>query len=203
MDSANKPERLPEGFDDESIDLSGGFVPKTPQAAGEPPLDELTPDRFMAQQAKPASVPDSFDSFMAAVAHDGSEAAPIEPKTEITWRWASPGDMHALRLLNAEMASAQTMYLPELPSDLRPIAAAAKGGNICGGLMSEDSVVVSLIGQDPAMIESAREVVIPILVAQARKERTRFLSLSLPKHLAATLDGVLQKVGFKPVDGIQ
>ena len=69
--------------------------------------------------------------------------------------------------------------------------------------MTEDSVIVSVIGQDPAMIESAREVVIPILVAQAKKERTRFLSLSLPRQLAATLDGVLQKVGFKPVDGIQ
>jgi hypothetical protein len=195
MDSANKTEKLTEGTDDESIDLSAGFVPKNTPAAsvGEPSSAELTPDSFMAQQQT------------EPVASDGSEAKPIDGKADITWRWASRGDMEALRLhnFNAEMASGEAMYLPELPSNLRPIAVAAKDGKVVAGLMSEDSVVVTLIGMDPEVLESAGEVVIPILVAQARKERTRFLHCSLPTQLAATLDGVLQKVGFKPVDGIQ
>jgi hypothetical protein len=66
MDCSNKPEKVPVGScAEESIDLSAGFIPKNTPAAGEPASAELTPDAFMAQQPKPASVPDSFDSFMA------------------------------------------------------------------------------------------------------------------------------------------
>jgi hypothetical protein len=67
MDTANKPEKLPEGSNEEIIDLSAGFVPKKTSLAAEPRLNELTPDSFIAQQAKPAAAPAelTFDSFMA------------------------------------------------------------------------------------------------------------------------------------------
>ena len=180
MDSADKPERVTGGSREEDI------VPKNMPAAGEPA--EL--ETFDCQPEAP-------------VATDDSEASPIEGKP--AWHWAAERDMPGLQLLHfeAEVASGQAAYLPELPSNLRPIAVAAKDGKILAGLMSEDSVVVTLIEMDPEVLESAGEVVIPILVAQARKERTRFLHCSLPAKLAATLDGALQKIGFKPVDGIQ
>ena len=208
MDSANKPEKLPEGSDEE-IDLSAGFVPKNTPVAAEPRLNELTPDAFMAQQAKPAaaSAELTFDAFMSQqppFATDGGEAGPIDGKP-ISWRWCTGADMPALQRLNfdAEIASGEQIYLPIAASNLRVIAVAERDGKVLGGILTEDSVSVSLVGMDPAVVESAGEWMTQIFVAQARKERTRFSSLSLPKQLAATLDAVLQKVGFKPVDGIQ
>jgi hypothetical protein len=208
MDSANKPEKLTEGTDDESIDLSAGFVLKSTSAASEPASAELTPDSFMAQHGNDvdpsAAEPEKFDFVPETpVASGGSEAKPIEGKP--AWHWAAERDMPALQVLHfeAEVASDQAAYLPDLPSNLRPIAVAAKDGKIVAGLMSEDSIFVTLIGADSEVLESAGEVVIPILVAQARKEGTRFLQISLRARLAATLDGALQKIGFNRVDGIQ
>jgi hypothetical protein len=53
---------------------------------------------------------------------------------------------------------------------LRVIAVAERDGKVLGGIMGEDSVLVSLIGTDPAVVESAGEWVTQIFVAQARKE---------------------------------
>jgi len=45
MAGANKQGKVSEGSDDESIDLSAGFIPKP--EAGEPPPEEMTPDSFI------------------------------------------------------------------------------------------------------------------------------------------------------------
>jgi hypothetical protein len=96
---------------------------------------------------------------------------------------------------------AANIYLPNAASNLRVIAVAEKDGKVLGGILSEDSIVVSLIGQDPSVVESAGEWMTQIFVAQARKERTRFLQSSVPARLVARLDEALQKVGFKPLVG--
>jgi hypothetical protein len=173
---------------EERIDLSAGFVPKSRSSAGEPPVDKMTPDSFMTRQAP--------------VAIEGSEAGLIDEKS-VSWRWCTEADMPALQRLNfdAEIASSEPIYLPKAASNLRIIAVAERDGKVLGGIQVEDSIVVSLIGQDPSVMESAGEWMTQIIVAQARKERTRFLQSSVPARLVARLDDALQKVGFKPLMG--
>lgn len=102
--------------------------------------------------------------------------------------------MAALRLCHfqSEVVAGEPLYLPEQPSDQRRIFVAERGGQIIGGLLAEDSVVVTTIGLDPEVIESAAAGVIPAILSVARQEGTRFLHLSLPASLAATL-GMLCK----------
>jgi hypothetical protein len=173
--------------DDGDIDLAAGFVPSSP-SAGEPPEDPMTPDSFMKQ--------------LAPVVVEHGEAEPSEGKP-VSWRWCTEADMPALQRLHfqAEIASGEAMYLPDAASNLRLIAVAERDGKVLGGIQLEDSIVVSLIGQDPSVIESAGEWMTQIIVAQARKERTRFLQSSVPARLVARLDDALQKVGFKPLVG--
>ena len=207
MADAGKPRQGSGVSHEDGIDLSAGFVPKTPPAASEPSPRELTPDSFMAQQTNPAAVPAelTFDSFMAQeapVATDGGEVGRINGKP-ISWRWCTEADMGVLQRLHfqAEIASGEAMYLPKAASNLRVIAVAERDGKVLGGIMSEDSIAVSLIGMDPAVVESAGEWMTQIFVAQAHKERTRFLQSSVPARLVARLDEALQKVGFKPLAG--
>jgi hypothetical protein len=208
MAGATKQGKIPEGSHDENIDLSAGFVPKSTHAAGEPASEELTPDSFMAQHSNDidpsATEPEKFDFVPEEpVARTGSEPQPIEKPAEITWHWAARADMTALQLLHfqAELAAGRGMYLPEL-SFPGAIAVARRADKIVGGFVVEESVVATPIGIDPEVLE-ASEVVISRVVAQARKDGTRFLHVTLPARLAVTLDGALQKVGFKLVDGIQ
>jgi hypothetical protein len=128
MAEAIKRGKGSESFQDASIDLSAGFVPKNTPAAGEPVRAELTPDSFTAQPE-------------AHVAPDDSEPKPIAGEPEITWRWAAEADMPALQLLHfqAEIAVGKEMYLPEL-SFPGAIAVARKDGNIVGGLERSEFV---------------------------------------------------------------
>ena len=50
MAGSTKQGKVPEGCDDESIDLSAAFVLKNTPESGEPASADLTPDSFMAQQ---------------------------------------------------------------------------------------------------------------------------------------------------------
>ena len=50
------------------------------------------------------------------------------------------------------------------------IALAERDGRVIGGIMSEDSIVVSLIGTDPSVVECAGEWLTQIVVARARME---------------------------------
>jgi hypothetical protein len=147
---AGEGSRAPE---DESIDLSAGFVPKNTPVASEPPLDELTPDSFMAQQAKPAAAPAelTFDSFMAQQApvatDESSEAEPGDTKpAEIIWYWATEHDLPALQLIhfNAEISAGRELHLPELSFNGK-IAVARRKGEIIGGVFCEESTTISLI----------------------------------------------------------
>lgn len=129
--------------DEENIDLSAGLVPKIRPAAGEPPVDIVTPDSFMTQQAP--------------VAIEG-EAGPIDEKL-VSCRWCTEADMPALQRLHfeAEIASGEAMYLPDAASNFRVIAVAERGGKVIGGIMGEDSILISLIGMDSSVVESAGE----------------------------------------------
>jgi hypothetical protein len=82
------------------------------------------------------------------VVFDSSEVELAE--APITWRWARPADMAALRgcHFQSEVAAGQSLYLPDQPSDLRVIAVAEQGGKIIGGLVAEDSLVVTMIGSE-------------------------------------------------------
>lgn len=144
-----------------------------------------------ADPAEPLMVLDSSEVELAA--------API------TWRWGRPADMAALRLCHfrSEVAAGEPLYLPEQPSDQRTIAVAERDGQIIGGILTEDSIAVTTIGLDPEVIESAAAGVIPAILSVARQEGTRFLQLSLPASLAATLTDALQKVGFKQQETVQ
>ena len=115
--------------------------------------------------------PDIFDAAEAELA-----PAPI------TWRWGRPGDMAALRLCHfqSEVAAGEPLYLPEQPSDLRVIAVAEKGGQIVGGLFAEDSVVVTMIGSEPSVAQSAYDAVIHTMLTVARSEGTRLVEIRLP-----------------------
>jgi hypothetical protein len=207
MAEAIKRGKGSEFSDEENIDLSAGFLPKNlpNESSTKPTSTELTPDSFMAQQLKPATVsPElTFDEFMAQqapAAIKSSDASPIVAGP-ISWRWGTQADMPALQRLNfeAEIASGEPIYLPERASTWRVIAVAEKDGKVLGGIMTEDSIVVSLIGLDPSVLESAGEWLAQIVVAQAQKESTRFLQSSVSARLSASLDGAFQKLGFKPV----
>jgi hypothetical protein len=207
MAGTTKQRKVRGSSDDEIMDLSAGFVPKNTPAANEPDSDELTPDSFMAQYGTavdPAGSETEKVDFVPEedVVPDDSEPKPIEEKNaEITWRWATESDMPALQLIHfqAEIAAGMELHLPEL-SFPGGIAIAQQDGKIVGGLVSEESVVVSLIGMDREVLKSAGEVVIPKIVDLASKEKKRFLHSSLPGHLAADLGGALQKAGFTPVE---
>jgi hypothetical protein len=116
------------------------------------------------------SQPDIFDAAEVEFA-----AAPI------TWRWARPADMAALRVCHfqSEVAAGQPLYLPEQPSDQRVIAVAEQGGKIIGGLVAEDSVVVTMIGSEPSVAQSAYDV-IHMMLTVARSEGTRLVEIRLP-----------------------
>jgi hypothetical protein len=131
--------------------------------------------------------PDAVDPSEPSAVFDSSEVELAE--APITWRWGRPADMAALRLCHfqSEVAAGEPLYLPEQPSDQRTIAIAERGGRVIGGMLTEDSIAVTTIGLDPEVIESAAEVVIPAILTVARQEGTRFLQLSLPASLAATL----------------
>jgi hypothetical protein len=178
MAGATKQGKVPEGSDDESIDLSAGFIPKT------------TPEGIDFQPEVP-------------VATDGSEAGPIDERpTEITWRWCTERDMPALQRLHfqAEIAAGRELYLPQLffkGGDRPVIAVAEKNGQIIGGVIGEDSITTTLIGMDAEVLESAGEIIIPVLVEKgARPLGIRLLHCLLPVPLA-DLGGALQKAGFK------
>jgi hypothetical protein len=100
----------------------------------------------------------------------------------ITWRWARPADMAALRVCHfqSEVAAGQPLYLPEQPSDQRVIAVAEKDGQIVGGLFAEDSVVVTMIGLEQSVAQSAYDAVIHLMLTVARSEGTRLVEIRLP-----------------------
>jgi hypothetical protein len=111
------------------------------------------------------------------------DAAEVEfADAPITWRWARPADMAALRVCHfqSEVAAGQPLYLPEQPSDQRVIAVAEQGGKIIGGLVAEDSVVVTMIGSEPSVAQSAYDAVIHMMLTVARREGTRLVEIRLP-----------------------
>jgi len=100
----------------------------------------------------------------------------------ITWRWGRAADMPALRVCHfqSEVAAGKPLYLPDQPSDQRVIAVAEKGGQIIGGLLAEDSVVVTMIGLEQSVAQSAYDAVISTILAVARNEGTRLVEIRLP-----------------------
>ena len=111
------------------------------------------------------------------------DAAEVEfADAPITWRWARHADMAALRVCHfqSEVAAGQPLYLPEQPSDQRVIAVAEQGGKIIGGLVAEDSVVVTMIGSEPSVANSAYDAVIHTMLTVARREGTRLVEIRLP-----------------------
>jgi len=75
--------------------------------------------------------------------------------------------MPALRVCHfqSEVAAGKPLYLPDQPSDQRVIAVAEKGGQIIGGLLAEDSVVVTMIGLEQSVAQSAYDAVISTILA--------------------------------------
>jgi hypothetical protein len=65
-------------------------------------------------------------------------------------------------------------------SDQRVIAVAEKGGQIIGGAILEDSVVVTMVGLEPSVAKSAYDAVISTILALARNEGTRLVEVRLP-----------------------
>src|SRR6266852_3973389 len=112
----------------------------------------------------------------AEIAHDGSEPT-ANRGGEIIWRWGTAADIPALRLIRfrTEVASGRPMYLPEFICDERVIAVAERDGKIIGAAVAEDSVLVTLLGTDAEIAESAGKVIIPKILTRAREERTRLV----------------------------
>jgi len=127
------------------------------------------------------------------------------PRRPLPGAGGAPLTLAALRLCHfqSEVAAGEPLYLPDQPSDQRTIVVAERGGQIIGGILTEDSIAVTTIGLDSEVIESAADVVIPAILTVARQEKTRFLQLSLPASLAATLGSALQKIGFKEQQTVQ
>ena len=110
------------------------------------------------------------------------------PPTEaaITWRWANAADLPALRVCHfgAEVEAGEELYLPEQSSDQRIIAVAEQDGRIIGGLFAEDSIVVTMVGLEQGVAESAYGSVIhPIILSHARNEGTRLVEVRLPRGI--------------------
>jgi hypothetical protein len=120
---------------------------------------------------------------------DASESSfvvepPDTPATEaaITWRWATAADMPALRICHfqSEVMAGQELYLPDRSSDQRVIAIAEKDGKVIGGLFAEDSVIVTMIGLERSVAESAYDSMIATILTLARNEGTRLVEVRLP-----------------------
>jgi hypothetical protein len=116
------------------------------------------------------------------------EASPTE--AAITWRWATPSDLPALRVCHfqTEVEAGKELFLPDGPSGQRVIAVAEKNGRIVGGLFAEDSVIVTMVGLEQSVAKSAYDAVIQPLLTFARDEGTRVVEIRLPRGVHFDLE---------------
>jgi len=132
---------------------------------------------------------------------DVFDSAEVElADTPITWRWATAADMPALRIhhFKSEVAAGKALYLPDQFSDQRIIAVAEKDGQIIGGLFAEDSVVVTMVGLERMVAESAYHAVVPTILTLARNEGTRLVEIRLPNEGKCDLQTGVEPERKKP-----
>jgi hypothetical protein len=117
-----------------------------------------------------------------------------------TWRWATAADMPALRIhhFQSEVAAGKSLYLPDQFSDQRVIAVAEKDGQIVGGLFAEDSIVLTMVGLERSVAESACDAVIPTILTLARNEGTRLVEVRLPGEVKFDLQTGVEPEREKP-----
>jgi hypothetical protein len=132
--------------------------------------------------------PDEVELSEPSFVVEPPEAGPA--KAAITWRWASAADMPALRVCHfqSEVAAGEELYLPDQSSDQRIIAVAEKDGKIIGGLFAEDSVIVTMVGLEQSVAESAYEAVIHPLLTFVRNEGARLVEVRLPRGVKFDLE---------------
>ena len=135
---------------------------------------------------------------------DVFELAEVELKTEchpITWRWATAADLPALRVCHfqSEVAAGKELFLPERSSGQRIIAVAERHGKIIGGLFAEDSVIVTMVGLEQSVAESAYEAVIHPLLTFVRNEGTRVVEVRLPRGVHFDLETGAEAGPEKPI----
>jgi hypothetical protein len=121
-------------------------------------------------------------------------------RAAIRWRWGRAADMPALRVCHfqSEEMAGKELYLPDQSSDQRVIAVAEKDGKIVGGLFAEDSVVVTMVGLERSVAESAYDAVIPAILMLARNEGTRLVEIRLPGEVKFDLQTGVEPEREKP-----
>jgi hypothetical protein len=129
-----------------------------------------------------------------------AEEVEFHADAPITWRWATASDMPALRIhhFQSEVAAGKPLYLPNQFSDQRVVAVAEQGGRIIGGLFAEDSIVVTMVGLERSVAESAYDAVLAAIISLARNEGTRLVEIRLPGELKFDLPTGVEPEREKP-----